>query len=99
MIEWGGFILIDMPVTKQAIKKVRVDERRRAVNLKVRKAFKAAVLAFRKKPTSAGLTKVYRAVDKAAKTNVIHANKAARIKSRLSRLLKPAKTVQKVQTV
>lgn len=87
-----------MPVTKQAIKKVRVDKRKTAVNLKVRKAFKAAVLAFRKKPTRAGLTKVYRAADKAAKTNVIHKNKAARIKSRLSKLLKPSKLNQKVQT-
>lgn len=88
-----------MPVTKQAIKKVRADKRKTAINLKVRRAFKAAVLAFRKKPTRAGLTTVYRAVDKAAKTNVIHANKAARIKSRLSKLLKPSKTIQKVQTV
>ena len=98
MIEWGGFILIDMPVTKQAIKKIRQDRRKTAVNLKVRRAFKAAVLGFRKKPTRAGLTAVYRAADKAAKTNVIHKNKASRLKSRLSKLLKPPKTTVKPST-
>lgn len=76
-----------MPVTKQAIKKVRQDRRKTAVNLRTRRAFKAAVLAFRKKPTAAGLVSVYKTLDRAAKTNVIHANKASRIKSRLSKLL------------
>lgn len=98
MIEWGGFILIDMPVTKQAIKKVRADERKRIINFRRKRAFKKAILAFGKKPTRAGLATVYKAADLAAKTNVIHANKAARVKSRLSKLLKPSKTMQKVQT-
>ncbi|OGD93327.1 hypothetical protein A2697_00670 [Candidatus Curtissbacteria bacterium RIFCSPHIGHO2_01_FULL_41_44] len=76
-----------MPVTKQAIKKVRQDKRKTVYNLKVKKALKATVLAFRKKPTQAGLLTVYKAADRAAKTNVIHKNKAARIKSRLSKML------------
>jgi small subunit ribosomal protein S20 len=80
-------ILLDMPVTKQAIKKVRADRRKAIYNLKVKKTLKAAVSAFRKKPTKAGLVAVYRIVDRAAKTNVIHKNKASRLKSRLSRLI------------
>ena len=77
-----------MPVTKQAIKKVRQDRRKRVFNLRLKRVLKAAVVSYRKKPTKIALTAVYKAADRAAKTNVIHRNKAARIKSRLSKLLK-----------
>ena len=76
-----------MPVIKQAIKKVRQDKRKTVANSKVKGAFKRAVAAFRKSPTAANLQAVYKAADKAAKTNVIHKNKAARIKSRLAKML------------
>jgi len=74
-----------MPVTKQAIKKVRQDKRKAAINLKVKQALKKSVGAFKKNPTEANLKAVYKAADRAAKTNVIHKNRAARIKSRLSK--------------
>lgn len=74
-----------MPVTKQAIKKVRQDARKAVFNLQRKKAYKKAVKDFLKHPTEAGLKTVFSAVDRAAKTNVIHKNKAARIKSRLSK--------------
>jgi small subunit ribosomal protein S20 len=74
-----------MPVTKQAIKKVRQDRRKTTINLKVKKALKAAVSAFRKNPNDATLKAVFKAADTAAKTNVIHKNRASRIKSRLSK--------------
>lgn len=80
-----------MPVIKQAIKKVRQDRRKAEVNLKVKSAFKKAVSTFRKKPSEAGLTSVYKLLDRAAKTNVIHSNKAARLKSRLSKLVQSPK--------
>ena len=76
-----------MPVIKQAIKKVRQDKRKTLINLKVKNAYKKAVSAFRKSPSEAGLKTVYRVLDTAAKTNVIHKNKAARLKSRLSKKL------------
>jgi len=82
-----------MPVTKQAIKKVRQDARKAVFNLQRKKAYKKAVKDFLKHPTEAGLKTVFGAVDRAAKTNVIHRNKAARIKSRLSKKLKPATKV------
>ncbi len=78
-----------MPVIKQAIKKVRQDKRKTAINLAVRSKYKKAVLAFRKNPTAALLTAAYKALDRAAKTNVIHKNKAARLKSRLSKRIAP----------
>lgn len=80
-----------MPVTKQATKKVRQDKRKAVFNLKVKKTYKKAALEFRKNPSDAALKLVYAAVDRAAKTNVIHKNKASRIKSRLSRMVKTSK--------
>jgi len=84
-----------MPVTKQAIKKVRQDKRKAVFNLQRKKAYKEAVKKYLKNPTPAGLRSVFVAVDRAAKTNVIHKNKAARIKSRLSKKLKPTKASSK----
>jgi len=86
---------IDMPVTKQAIKKIRADREKTVYNLRRKITFKKAVSAFRKNPTPKLLQTVYRVADLAAKTNVIHKNRAARIKSRLSKLLKPARTISK----
>jgi small subunit ribosomal protein S20 len=76
-----------MPVTKQAIKKVRQDKRKTAVNLRVKKAYKTTVQTFRKNPTAATLVGAFKALDRAAKVNMIHKNKAARLKSRLSKRL------------
>ena len=77
-----------MPLTKQAIKKVRQDKRKTIYNLRVKKAYKQAVSAFRKNPTVKGIGDVFSKLDKAAKTNIIHKNKAARLKSRLIKLIK-----------
>jgi len=76
-----------MPVTKQAIKKVRADRRKTIYNLRRKKALKKIILEFKKKPTSELLRAAFKATDLTAKTNVIHKNKAARIKSRLSKLV------------
>lgn len=80
-----------MPVTKQAIKKVRQDKRKVVINLRVKKNYKSAVLAFRKKPTPGGLSAAFKALDRAAKSKVIRKGKADRLKSRLSKLVKSAK--------
>ena len=87
-----------MPVTKQAIKKVRSDRRKTLMNSKRKRVLKAAIVTFRKKPTPEGLRIVFKAADRAAKTNVIHKNRASRLKSRLSRLLKPTKSTPRIQT-
>lgn len=76
-----------MPVTKQAIKKVRQDKRKTVINMHVKKAYKMAVGKFRKNPDAANLTSAFKALDKAAKVNIIHRNKASRLKSRLSKKL------------
>ncbi len=76
-----------MPVIKQAIKKVRQDKRKTVFNTRVKRTYKDAVSSFRKSPKAAALAEVFSALDKAAKTNVIHANKASRLKSKLSKLI------------
>lgn len=86
-----------MPVTKQAIKKVRQDKRKAAVNLKLKFAYKKAVNDFKKGLTAANLTKAFSALDRAAKVNVIHKNKASRLKSRLSKMIK-GKTASALKT-
>ena len=86
-----------MPLTKQAIKKVRQDKRKTIYNIRTKKTYKQAVAAFRKKPTAKSISEVFSKLDRAAKTNLIHKNKASRLKSRLSALIsvKPPKTSKK----
>lgn len=85
-----------MPVTKQAIKKIRQDARKTIYNMRVKKTYKLAVAAFRKNPTAKAISEVFSKLDRAAKTNIIHKNKAARLKSRLSKLIatKPSKATK-----
>lgn len=56
-------------------------------NRGVKRGIKDILDDFKKKPTAGGFSKLMSALDKAAKTNIIHPNKAARLKSRLSRLV------------
>lgn len=83
-----------MPITRSAKKALRQSVRRRARNLKKKDAYKAAVKEYKKLVAAKQLAEareklaaVYRALDKAAKVHVIHANKAGRMKSRLAHLL------------
>ena len=82
-----------MPVTKSAKKALRVSERRHAENLIQRATFKTAIKTTRKAVASGSeevkelFTKVQSSLDRAAKSHTIHPNKAARLKSRLSKLI------------
>lgn len=83
-----------MPVTKSAKKKLRADKKREERNNSFRNLFKKALKTARKKPTNENLSKATKIIDKLAKKHLIHKNKAARIKSSLSKLIKP--TTKKV---
>ncbi|MFA5270030.1 MAG: 30S ribosomal protein S20 [Patescibacteria group bacterium] len=72
-----------MPIIKSAIKKMRRDARRRVATSKIKVALKKVVKTAHQKPTSASLSAAQKSLDKAAKTGLIHKNKAARLKSRL----------------
>lgn len=82
-----------MPITASAKKALRQAKTRREWNVKRKDAYKSIVKTYRKliatkqwEDAAAKLAAVYKAVDKAAKTNVIARNKAQRIKSRLAKL-------------
>jgi len=81
-------------ITKSAEKAHRQNLRRQKRNLakktalkKVLKNYKKLLVAGDLDAAKTELPNVYKALDKTAKTNVIAKNKAARLKSRLSKLL------------
>lgn len=83
-----------MPITKSAAKALRQNLARRRRNLKKKEAYKSAikrlrtlVAAQKTAEVKAELPKAFKALDKAAKTNVITKNKASRLKSRLAQLI------------
>lgn len=76
-----------MPIIKRAIKKLHHDRKRTVVTALAKTSLRKIIKAYRASPTKKSLEKAFQALDKAAKRNIIHANKAARLKSRLSRLL------------
>jgi len=57
-------------------------------NETVRKRLRKVMRGARTSPTAKTLSLAYQALDKAAKRHIIHPNKAARLKSRLAKLLK-----------
>lgn len=75
-----------MPNTHSAKKKLRQDKKRLKTNLLVKENYKKAISLYKRKPTKQLLKKVFSTLDQAAKKKIIHANKAARLKSRLSKL-------------
>lgn len=80
-----------MPVTKSAKRALRVSVRRHQENLETKGAYKKAVKTVRKavEAGTANLTELFSkaqsALDTAAKSKLIHPNKAARLKSRLAK--------------
>ena len=73
-----------MPNIQSAIKKVRKDKRRAAVNLRLKKRYKQAVKEHRREPNVEKLKTAQRELDKAAKKGVIKKGKSSRLKSRLA---------------
>lgn len=83
-----------MPIIKSAIKRVRVASRKRKTNLITANRYKALVKEFKALVDSgkqAEATKLYpqvqKAIDFAAKKNLIHKNRASRQKSSLAKML------------
>src|SRR3989344_638448 len=74
-----------MPVLKHAKKKLRQDKKRTLDNLKIKNTYKKLLKAARAKKSADALALAYQAIDKAAKKNIIHDNKAARLKSSLAK--------------
>mgnify|MGYP001571593751 FL=1 len=74
---------------------MRQNIKRRKKNIKVKTELKAVIKQYKKLITESKkeeakkyLSQVYKKLDKTAKVNLIKKNKASRLKSRLSKLLK-----------
>ena len=80
-----------MPIIKSEIKKVRKDKTRTARNKKRELNLKSLIKKVRLNKTAKDLQAAFSALDKAAKVKLIHPNKSARLKSRLSKLVPPKK--------
>lgn len=76
-----------MPIIKQAIKKLRRDRERSAENALKRETLRSVIKSYRKSPSKKALSDVFSKLDKASKMHIIHANKASRLKERLSKML------------
>ena len=74
-----------MPIIASARKKMRQDKKRRITNLKTLAELKKALKKAQKKPSAENIKLAISIIDRAAKKKVIHGNKAARLKSRLSK--------------
>ena len=84
-----------MPIIKSAKKALRQNIKHRKINLKrkaelktVIKQYKKLIVAKEKDKAKEYLSQVYKKLDKAAKVELIKKNRASRLKSRLSKLLK-----------
>lgn len=75
-----------MPVLKHARKKLRQDKKRTLRNKRVREMYKGFVKKAKEDKTSESMAAAFSRIDIAAKHNIIHVNKAARLKASLSRL-------------
>lgn len=88
-----------MPNTKSAKKRLRQNLERRARNRSARTALRTQVRKVRESVAAGAVDKAQdelraaaRRLDQAGAQRLIHPNKAARLKSRLSKLIKAAKT-------
>lgn len=80
-----------MPVIKSAKKKLRQDKEKEKINNRIRDLFKKAVKKAKQSPTAANIKAAFKIIDKTVKAKIIHKNKAARLKSSLSKLVKKGK--------
>jgi small subunit ribosomal protein S20 len=74
-----------MPVTKSAIKALRQQKKRTIVNSGIRAKMRTIIKAVKTGGGAETLSEMYSTVDRAAKRGIIHPNKAARIKSRITK--------------
>jgi len=79
-----------MPILKNAQKALRASQRKASQNAQLRSRMRTVLKQLRLTPTAELLTQAYSRIDRALKRNIIHQNKAARLKSQASKLLKSA---------
>lgn len=75
-----------MPVIKSAKKKLRQDKTRTQANKTVIDQVKKLIKKAKRETSEKAIILAVKSIDKAAKKHILHKNKAARLKSQLSRL-------------
>jgi small subunit ribosomal protein S20 len=92
-----------MPNTKSAKKRLKQSEERRARNRSARTGLRSQLRKVREQVAAGSLDKAQdglrvaaRHLDQAGAKKLIHPNKASRLKSRLSKLVKKAKSAKQV---
>lgn len=98
MVEWSSFSksllggLVTLPQIKSQMKRMKIAEKQRVRNKSVKSALKTYISNFdkamsdeNKELTKDALAKAVKSLDKAVSKGVIHKNKAANSKSRLTR--------------
>jgi small subunit ribosomal protein S20 len=100
------YSLEDMPIIKSAIKRVRQSEKRRQRNLTAQRNYKVLVKEFdaliaggKTAEAQKLFPQVQKALDLAAKKNIMHKNTAARKKSRLAKMMSTKGTAKKAAPV
>lgn len=83
-----------MPVTKTAKRALRGSKRKEIVNKIITSKLEVAIKLAKKTKNKKNIEKAESLTDRASKTNTIHKNKAARIKSQLSKLHTLSKKVK-----
>jgi small subunit ribosomal protein S20 len=76
-----------MPILANAKKALRVSKKKTAINKRVKSLLKTFVDKVFKSPTLENASEAFSRVDKAVKKNVIHKNKAARMKQQISKIV------------
>ncbi len=76
-----------MPVTKTAKRALRGSKRKEIINKIIVSKLEVAIKSAKKTKSKKNIESAVSLADRASKTNTIHKNKAARIKSQLSKLL------------
>ncbi|HWA52233.1 MAG TPA: 30S ribosomal protein S20 [Patescibacteria group bacterium] len=80
-----------MPVTVSAKRALRGSTKKGIINLSIIKKLEAAIRQAKKSKSDKAIKSAMSLADRAAKKHTIHKNKAARIKSSLSKLNKTSK--------
>lgn len=75
-----------MPVTKTAKRALRSSKRKESVNKRIVSSLDNAIKLAKKTKSKENIKKGFSLTDRAVKNKVIHKNKAARIKSQLSKM-------------
>lgn len=76
-----------MPILHNAQKALRSSERKAVVNRRVKAQLKTALDQVKKEPSTESMSTAFSRIDKAIRRHLVHRNKAARLKSQLSKLV------------